>query len=82
MGLRWRGGCGRRDPYASARDSGTGEFVRDIGTGEHLFAAVAAPLRMEQHLVASSDGGDPYASARDLGTGELIKDIATGESLR
>lgn len=73
-----------RDPYVSARDAGTGEFVRDIGTGELLFAvaAVVVPLGPEQHAVVSSDGRDPYVSARDIGTGEFIKDIATGEALR
>lgn len=71
-----------RDPYASARDAGTGEFVRDIATGELLFAAAAPLLGPGQHAVVSSDGRDPYASARDAGTGEFVKDIATGESLR
>ncbi|HUG55593.1 MAG TPA: hypothetical protein VMJ92_00830 [Candidatus Limnocylindrales bacterium] len=70
------------DPYLTARDRATGEFIRDIGTGE-LFFAPAAKVRIPpRHLVLSSDGRDPYASARDPGTGEFVLDIATGEPLR
>jgi hypothetical protein len=71
-----------RDPYASARDVGTGEITRDIGTGELMFVTAGVPLDGTQHGVVSSDGHDPYASARDIGTGEFILDIATGEPLR
>jgi hypothetical protein len=71
-----------RDPYASARDPGTGEFIRDVGTGELFFPVAATPLTAAQHLVLSSDGRDPYASARDPGTGEFVLDIGTGEPLR
>ncbi len=70
-----------RDPYLSARDAGTGEFVRDIGTGEPFATAAAPPLGPEQHAVVSSDGRDPYLSARDSGTGEFVRDIGTGEPL-
>lgn len=70
-----------RDPYLSARDPGTGEFVRDIATGEPLYAVRATAPGAEQHVVLSSDGRDPYLSARDPGTGELVRDIATGEPL-
>lgn len=72
-----------RDPYLSARDPGTGEFVRDVATGELFYTPAAVPSPWwVQHLVVSSDGRDPYLSARDPGTGELILDIATGEPLR
>jgi hypothetical protein len=70
-----------RDPYASARDPGTGEFIRDIATGEPLWTWPAPRLGPEQHNVVASDGRDPYASARDPGTGEFVLDIATGEPL-